>query len=226
MEKCQFNLNQYQIDTDNFTEILIMGFFSKSKPKDSSSIKLLCLSGDAASYKCIFLASYRKLPIEIIWKNESELDDKISESLNMADLQRYPCIEDGDFTICGENAVFTFLNIKGQSPSIHPRKARVLAMQQYWIQILESKLSPMLNNFNNNNSEIETILNALDNELDNQSYIVGELSLADFHWLGVFKTQVERGSNMHESFTNITSWFSRMKKEVPDYDVNTEKVAA
>ncbi len=204
-----------------------MGLFSKSKPKTSDTPKLKCKAGDAASYKCIFLASYRKVPVNIEWDESSVLDDKMSESLNMSNLNRYPCIEDGDFTICGESAVLTYLNIKGRTPTIHPRKARVLAMQQYWIQVLTQKINPLVSDVSKNQKEISTVLSTLDSNLADQKYIVGEISLADFHWAAAFKALEEQGhSGLCSDFKNITEWLTKIKTEIPDYDIKNEKVAA
>ncbi len=195
-----------------------MGLFSKSKPKESEKTKLLCIQGDASSYKCLFLASFRKLPVEVEWGEPSTLDDKMSESLNMSNLHRYPCIEDGDFTICGESAVLTYLNIKGRTPTIHPRKARVLAMQQYWIQVLATKCE---------GENIPAVLNELEKTLEGNKYIVGELSLADFHWAATFKALEEVGNAPDISnYKNISNWYAHMKSEIPSFDVSSEKVAA
>ena len=177
------------------------------------------MPGDAGSYKCLFLASYRKIPVDIEWGEPSTLDDKMSESLNMSNLNRYPCIEDGDFKICGESAVLTYLNIKGRTPTIHPRKARVLAMQHYWIQVLNTKC--------NAEENFPAVFEHLDQALEGKKYIVGELSLADFHWAAAFKALEESGNAVDVSqYKNISDWFSHIKTEIPDYEIKSEKVAA
>ena len=181
------------------------------------------MPGDVGSYKCLFLASYRKIPVEIEWEESSELDDKMSESLNMSNLNRYPCIEDGDFTISGENAVMTYLNIKGRAPSIHPRKARVLAMQQYWIQVLKTKFMPEEGSGEPNTATLD----ALDKALTNQKYIVGEFSLADIHWAAALKVLEDGGNaSILSNYKNVADWFANMKTEIPNFDVKNERVAA
>jgi glutathione S-transferase len=196
-----------------------MGLFSKSKPKASEKTKLMCVSGDAASYKCIFIASYRKVPVDIEWCESSTLDDKMAASLNMSNLSRYPCVEDGDFTVCGESAVLTYLNIKGRTPTIHPRKARVLAMQQYWIQVLATRC--------NDKESIPAVLDELEKELEGKKHIVGEFSLADIHWAAALKALEESGSAPDISnYKNIGEWYARMKSEIPSFEVSGEKAAA
>ena len=203
-----------------------MGLFN-SKQKVSETPKLICKLGDTESYKCIFLASYRKLPIDITWEESSVLEDKMSESLHMSGLNRFPCIKDGDFTVSGLNAVLMYLNIKGQTPTIHPRKARVLAMQQYWIQVLRSKFASLVRDISNNQKEMATVLKVFDKNLENKEYIVGEFSLADIHWSAVFKVLEEKGQlDIFNSYENLTNWLAKIKTEIPGYDMSTEKVAA
>ena len=204
-----------------------MGLFKKSKPKTSEIPKLICKSDDPGSYKCIFLAAYRELPVDVEWEESSALDDKMSESLNMSNLQRFPCIKDGDFTICGEDAVLTYLNIKGKAHTVHPRKARVLAMQQYWIQVLKSKFAPLMCDISKNQTEIFNVLKILDNNLADKNYIVGEFSLADIHWSAVFRVLEEEGNSVvFSDYKNIGKWLTKMKSEIPSYDIKHEKVAA
>ena len=204
-----------------------MGLFSKSKPKASATSKLICKSGDAGSYKCVFLASYRKVPLDIEWNESSVLDDKMSESLHMSSLNRFPCIHDGDFTICGESAVLTYLNIKGKEHTIHPRKARVLAMQQYWIQVLAQKFTPLTKDFSNNKKVVASMLAILDSNLADKRYIVDEFSLADIHWAAALKVLEDSANgDAISGFKNLANWLTNMKAEIPDFDVKNEKVAA
>ncbi|QMU62330.1 MAG: hypothetical protein GKR92_11735 [Gammaproteobacteria bacterium] len=203
-----------------------MGLFS-SKKKVHQATKLICNKKDAGSYKCVFLASYRKLPVEVSWEESSVADDKMSESLHMTGLNRFPCVEEGDFTVCGAEAVLTYLNIKGAAPTIHPRKARLLAAQNYWVQVLSRKFEPLLNDIPSNVVRISDILEVLDREIAGNNYIVGEFSLADVHWSAVFKLLEDQGqSSLFSGFKNLNSWLTKIKTEIPGYESNTEKVAA
>lgn len=203
-----------------------MGLFSKKKAKIVQTTKLVCSPNEISSYKCVFLANYRKLPIEIEWETPSALDEEISASLNLSNLERYPCLMDGDFTVCGENAVLSYLNIKGQAPSIHPRKARVLATQQYWIQVLTKKFMPLISHETDKKAAIETVLNLLNEALENKKHIVGEFSLADIHWAAVLKYLEDNNSDYASQFTNIKKWLEHIKKEIPSYNNAEDQVAA
>lgn len=207
-------------------EMKNMGLFS-SKKKVNQTAKLICNSKNAGSYKCVFLASYRKLPVEVSWEESSAADDKMSESLHMTGLNRFPCIEEGDFKVCGTDAVLTYLNIKGAAPTIHPRKARVLADQNYWIQVLSRKFEPLLSDISSNAEQISNILEVLDKSLEGCNYIVDEFSLADIHWSAVCKyLEVQDQKNLFSNFNNINSWLTKMKSEIPAYDTKAELIAA
>jgi hypothetical protein len=208
-------------------EIKSMGLFSKKKKQVNQTTNLICNSKDVGSYKCIFLTSYRDLPVEVSWEESSVADDKMSESLHMTGLNRFPCVEEGDFTVCGTKAAMTYLNIKGTTPTIHPRKARVLAAQNYWIQVLTEKLEPLLDDVPNNSEQISNILEVLNKELEGKSHIVGEFSLADIHWSAVLKIlEGQDQSSVFSSFENINSWLTKMKSEIPAYNTKAEKIAA
>lgn len=204
-----------------------MGLFSKKKKQVNQTTKLICNSKDIGSYKCIFLTSYRNLPIEVSWEESSVADDKMSESLHMTGLNRFPCVEEGEFTVCGTKAAMTYLNIKGTSPTIYPRKARVLAAQNYWIQVLTKKLEPLLKDIPNNSVQISNILEILNKELGGKSHIVGEFTLADIHWSAVLKVLEDQDqSSVFSSYDNINTWLTKMKSEIPAYNTKAEKIAA
>lgn len=203
-----------------------MGLF-KSKKKADEIPKLVCKPGESESYKCIFLASYRGLPVDIEWNVSTMDDDKLSESMHMGSLSQFPCLKDGDLVVTGLRGVMTYLNIKGQAHTIHPRKARVLAMQQYWIQVLMENFEPLLGEISSNKSEIKNVLGALNNILQDNKYIVGEFSLADIHWAGVCKMLEENGQNdVINDFESIKAWLEIMKNEISSYDADSKKFAA
>lgn len=202
-----------------------MGLFS-SKPKVDAQPILTCCPNDAESYKCILLASYRGLPVRVIWEDTSAYKDKLSASLRMSHLRRFPCIDDGEFTNCGSAAVLTYLNIRGGAPSVHPRKARVLAMQQYWIQVLKTKVEPFLNDVAKNGNTLANVFKVLDKNLEGKRHIVGEFSLADIHWGAVFLMLEKDHTNIISNYKNIGQWLANIKVEIPSYDTSLKEVAA
>jgi len=203
-----------------------MGLFSL-KNKANETPKLLCNSNDAGSYKCLFLASYRKIPVYVEWEESSALKEEMSECLHLPGVHRFPCLEEGDFTVCGTNAVLVYLNIKGQAPTIHPRKARVLAMQQYWIQVLTTKFEPLLVDISNRLKDAAAVLQVFDNNLADKNYITGVFTLADIHWAAIFRMLEDQGQNsLFENYKNINIWLAKIKAEIPGYETSAKEAAA
>lgn len=194
----------------------LLKIFNPTKtPKNKPKLK--CRPGDPASYKCIYLASFRGFHIEIEWAKQSTLEDKMARAIISSNIEQLPRIEDNDFIVCGTKAVLTYLNTKGGAPSIHPRKARVLAMQQYWIEMLE-KFSTLVNDDKDpkHHEQLELIISTLDETLAENKYIVNEWSLADIHWLATFKIMQEQGQDSFlQKFNHIKAWFDRLNTEMP-----------
>ena len=154
-------------------------------------------------------------------------EEKLTESMHMENLSQFPCLKEGDLVVTGLRGVMTYLNIKGKAPTIHPRKARVLAMQQYWIQVLNEKFEPLLDDITNRKSDVEKVLGHLDSSLKEKDYIVDEFTLADIHWAAAFKSLIENGqSDVISGFENIKTWLERIKSEIPSFDAVAEKAAA
>lgn len=198
-----------------------MGLLKRLKPARTAKKKptLRCRPGDPASYMCIYLASYRGFSVDIEWVKRSTLEDKMARAIISSNIEQLPYIEDKDnhFIVCGTKAVLTYLNTKGGAPSIHPRKARILAMQQYWIEML-AKFSTLVNDHSNpeHHKQSEIIINALDQALTENQYIVSEWSLADIHWLATFKSMQEQGQDSFlEKFEHIQNWLKRLQNEIP-----------
>ena len=204
-----------------------MGIFKKRSAKTQEMPTLICDHSKADTYKCIFLANYRNLPIQLELQDSSKNDEKIAHSLHVPSTNQFPIIKDDEITVSGTKAVLTYLNIKGQAPSIHPRKARILAAQQYWIQVLVKNFQPLIEELKFNDEKLELILTELNNTIDNKDYILEEFSLADIYWFAVLKTLEEKGqSQVFQKHKHIASWFAKLQDIAPNFDEVTQKVAA
>lgn len=204
-----------------------MGIFKKRSANPQEVPTLICEYSNPETYKCIFLANYRNLPIKLKLQDTSKNDEKVAHSLHLPSANQFPIIKDEEFTVSGTNAVLTYLNIKGQAPSIHPRKARILAMQQYWIQVLVKIFQPLIEEFKFNDAKLEAILTELSNTIDSKDYILEEFSLADIYWFAVFKILEDKGqSQVIQKYQHIANWFAKLKDIAPNFDDLTQKVAA
>ena len=193
-----------------------------------NSLNLVCTTSDPGSYKCIFLANYRRLPIDIEWEQSEELKHRMSNSLGMSEYICSPSIYDSNFSVCGSKAVLTYLNMKGSTPSLHPHTAKQLALQQYWIQIANARLEPLVHEIPKYEKEVRLILDAFDtNLMNNKSFVIGEWSLADIHWSGLIKyLQVQGHGDIVTIYENLKNWLDKVKLEIPIYEEDCPQLAA
>ena len=203
-----------------------MGFFSRKSNSKNQPAKLLCEPNDIDSFKCILLASHRNLDLDISWSDTSTLDNNLSNSLDLEQSDRLPTIEDNDITLSRAEALLGYLNIKGGAQAVHPRKARILAQQNYWIQLLEEKLKPMLSDIDSNKDAMKKIFIAIDQQLSNGPFIVGEFTLADIHWLAAYKAIEERISDSLAPLTHLSTWLIHMQEKIPHYSEKLKAPAA
>jgi len=194
-----------------------MGFFSRKSSNKKQPPKLICKPNDIDSFKCILLATHRNLDLDISWSEASALDSNLSNSLDLKETDSLPIIEDQDITMSRADALLGYLNIKGSAPAVHPKKARVLAQQNYWIQLLDDKLKPLLSDFEGNKDAIKTILTAVDKQLSVDSFMVGEFTLADIHWLAAYRAIEERISDSLTSLTHLSAWLMHMQDKIPHH---------
>lgn len=204
-----------------------MGLFKKLAKNDANEIVLTCEFDHPDSYKCIFLADYRNLQFKVNWIDSSVFEDKTNQALQLPKFDQYPIVNEGDFTITGVPAVLTYLNIKGGSPSIHPRKARVLAQQQYWLQVLKEKLQPLVFDVSKHQTEIKKVMQEFNDQLENKDYVVNEFSLADVYWYSIFKYLESQGhQRVYQDYKNIHAWCEHVASKAPVFEEFSQQNAA
>lgn len=206
-----------------------MGFFNFKKKKTNQNkqgMTLLCSENDLNSNKAIFLGLYRNLQFDVVWKQIDHVEDQFSNTLKNKQLENIPSVQDGDFSTTGVSSVLTYFNIKGGAPSLLPRKARLLAEQYYWIQLLNDELEPMLINNNCIDECVQTLLKSINENLSSRDYLVGEFSLADIHWYVACKELLKQGVFKQSDYSNIDKWMHAVAAKIPDSDLKYKLLAA
>jgi glutathione S-transferase len=194
-----------------------MGFFSRKRSNKKQPPKLICKPNDINSFKCILLAAHRNLDLDISWSEASALDSNLSNSLDLEETDSLPIIEDRNITMSRAEALLGYLNIKGGAPAVHPRKARILAQQNYWIELLDDKLEPLLLDIEGNKDAISTILAAVDKQLSIGPFIVSEFTLADIHWLAAYLVIEEKINDCLTPLIHFSAWLKHMQDKIPNY---------
>ena len=134
-------------------------FFSKKKKKEKTPLKLFCIDDDPISYAASFLALCRQVNIEIEWV---DTNDSSEYSALISSTDSLPLLQDGDFSACRNFPVITYLNYVGSKPKIVPRKARILARQNYYCSSLlpQPSVKP-IHWLHYRNSQNNTLIGAL-----------------------------------------------------------------
>ena len=171
----------------------LFGFGSK-KEKTAAAGKNdpFTLSGaaGAASAKCIMTAGIRGVEMDVNLSG----DDNVS-------------MTHGPVTITGENAIETYLDIKGEGMSLRPKKARLLAEQYCWIDIASQKLDK--------NIDADQVLNKINDLLGSQEFLVGPLSLADSIVAGSILT-MKKNNALPSGLSNVDAWLTRVEQKIPE----------
>lgn len=187
---------------------------------------VICRHDDINSNKVILLGLYRNLTFDVIWKDQNELEETLSHGLKLDAQHAFPHINDGDFSTSGAASVLTYFNIKGGAPSLLPKKARLLAEQYYWIELLTQHLEPPLISNRCDEEQVEQFLASVDDNLASRSFLVGEFSLADIHWYVACNELLKQGLLKLKNYVNIMRWMEQVDLKIPDSDVKQQMYAA
>ena len=171
----------------------LFGFGSK-KEKTASAGKddKYSLSGPAgaASNKCILTAGVRGI----------EMDVNLSGGDTVT-------MTHGPVTVVGENAIESYLDIKGQGMPLKPKKARHLGDQNRWIEVSSQ--------FLDQGQKVEQVMNRMNEILGEQEFLVGPLTLADSVVAGSVLA-LQNNGKAPSGLSNVDAWLGRVEAKMPD----------
>ncbi|MEM8843963.1 MAG: hypothetical protein AAGB35_02870 [Pseudomonadota bacterium] len=171
----------------------LFGFGSK-KEKTAAAGKNdpFTLSGpaNAASAKCIMTAGIRGVALEANLSGDGEVT-----------------MTHGPVTISGENAIETYLDIKGEGMPLKPKKARHLGDQNRWIEVASQLLDQ--------GNKVDQVLNKMNDILGSQDFLVGPLTLADSVVAGSILT-LKKNGNLPSGLSNVDAWLARVEDKIPE----------
>lgn len=170
----------------------LFGFGSK-KEKTAAAGKndVMSLKGanNAASMKCILAAGIRGLELDV----DLSGDEKVT-------------VTHGPVTIIGENAIESYLDIKGEGMPLRPKKARHLGDQNRWVEVSTQYLD--------SETKVDEVMSRMDQILAEQEFLVGPLTMADAAVAGsIFALKKQGKAGQHQ---NIDAWLSRIEAKMPE----------
>lgn len=173
-----------------------MGLFGfggkKEKTAAAGKDDTMSLAGpaNASSMKCIMTAGVRGV----------EMDVNLSGGDTVT-------MTHGPVTIVGENAIETYLDIKGQGMPLKPKKARHLGDQNRWIEVSSHLLD--------SGNKVEQVMSRMDQLLGEQEFLVGPLTLADSVVAGSVLALKKQGK-APAGLANVDAWLGRVEAKIPD----------
>ncbi|MEM7401706.1 MAG: glutathione binding-like protein [Pseudomonadota bacterium] len=197
-------------------------------------LELIGSPADADTLKCVITAAEQGMEMNcysMITDAVSNLDECISE---ISPLSITPCLKEADFYACGSDAITAFTDARGLGYALTPRNASLAAMQNYWVDIADRNVSPLVNQIvdeifvkqysdsayqanqtvmNSAGEDLKIFYDALDQQLQGNKYIVcDKYTWADLYWTAyTHLLDVAGYGALITERPNVKKWFDRIK---------------
>jgi len=197
-------------------------------------MQLLGFPGDPDTLKCLITAAEKGIEIESgvieMSRGAERSDDYRSISPNAV----VPALKEAHYQVAGDLAIISFIEGRGLGNRLPPRNAKVLAEQDYWVDIARTVVDPQVRsilhervlkgmadeNAPPDQSAVDTAraalapaLDALDARLAAGRFIVGDYSYADIHWTAYVHLLIVAGDgDLVDDRANLRDWFLRIKQ--------------
>ena len=204
-----------------------MGIFSK-KRKTDVPILIHGMTESPDTMKCLLTAAEKGF--KVTFDAESHTEDE-SPILNGS-----PTLESADFSVKGAAAILSYLDIKGKGGLV-PRKATLMGQQNYWIDVANTNVAPVLLRLQNGAIEessaraiLGDVFNELNEQLKGKEYIIGDYSFADVYWTVYVHQCMQYGTyaksypillDLIEGREEIRQWYERVKSRTSSIDNET-----
>ena len=197
-------------------------------------LELIGSPADADTLKCVITAAEQGMEMNcysMIADAVSNIDECISD---LSPLSITPCLKEADFYTCGSDAITAFTDARGLGYALTPRNASLAAMQNYWVDIAEANVAPLVNKIvdevfvkqysdasytadqaivTSAAEEMKVFLDALDQQLKSNKYIVcDKYTWADLHWTAyIHLLEIAGFQSLIDQRSNVKKWFDRIK---------------
>jgi len=194
-------------------------------------LQLLGLPGHADTIKCLITAVEMGLETDTAVLDTLENQSANSEFIKFSPFEMLPVLKEADYTVAGAGGIMSYIEARGLGTRLPPNNVGLLAKQNYWADIACSEVSPhvdtivqerilaAMSNSTLIEEDIKQALNALsapfvalDQELTNNEYIIGNYSFADIHWSAYIHLLYEAGEGEFvDKHANIKRWFKAIR---------------
>ena len=196
-------------------------------------LQLLGFPGHADTLKCLITAIEMGMEIDCDVLDILESADESDDYLAISPFGVVPALREFDYTLAGESGIMSFIEARGLGKRLPPTNASLLAEQNYWSDIACSEVGPHVNTIvkekiygpmadsvhmvNTEGMEaargaLAAPLDALDQQLASNTFIIGNYSFADIHWTAYIHLLYEAGEgDLIDQRPNLKAWFDRIK---------------
>lgn len=184
----------------------------------SSRMKLYGVSSDPNTLKCLMTAGEKGVDIESI----AVSDTSTQEISSISPFGTIPALRDVDFTLCGTQAIMSYLDDKGFGPSLVPRNGVARAQQYQYIHIANETVGPAVANLladEDVGQAVATLGAAFDvmnttlkTKKQRGDYLVGDFTLADLHWAPYAHACIISGhADLVTTRDAVNAWWEKVK---------------
>lgn len=196
-------------------------------------MQLLGFPGDPDTLKCLIVAAEKGMEVESGVLDTSRGEEQSGDYLAISPNAVIPALKEAQYQVAGDLAIISFIEGRGLGNRMPPRNARILAQQDYWVDIARTVAGPQVRAImrekvlksmsdeqvgpdqavvNDARATLVPALDALDAQLAAGPFIVGEYSYADVHWTACVHLLLVAGEGeLLEGRANLRDWFARIK---------------
>ncbi len=184
----------------------------------SSKMKLYGVPSDIGTLKCLMTAGEKGVDVDSI----AVSDTSTQEISAMSPFGTLPCLRDVDFTLCGTQAIMSYLDDKGFGPSLVPRNGVIRALHYQCAHIAIETAGPAIDKLLTGEDVAQAVAtlgaafdvlnNTLKNKKQRGDFLVGEFSLADVHWAPIAHACIISGhADLVKTRDAVSVWWDKVE---------------
>lgn len=195
-------------------------------------LQLLGFPGHADTIKCLIMAVEMGMETDSAVLDILEGEDESNDYLDISPFGMVPALKEAEYYVTGVCGIMSYIEARGLGKRLAPKNAALLAEQNYWSDIACSEVGPHVNTLVQERilaqmedavymvklDDIEVArnallapLDALNNQLARNTFIIGNYSFADIHWTAYVHLMNEAGEgDLISDRPNVKAWFDRI----------------
>lgn len=194
-------------------------------------LQLLGFPGDADTLKCLLTAVEMGLETDSGVLDILEGQEKSSDYCKISPFSMVPVLKEADYYVAGASGIMSYIEARGLGTRLPPKNVVLLAKQNYWSDIACSEVGPHVNtivqeiiltplkeaeaskeHIREAKQALTAPLEALNSELANNEFIIGNYSFADIHWTAYIHLLYEAGEgDLIDQYDNVKRWFNKIR---------------